>query len=64
MWLKVKIQLCDACTRKLKRIKDLHGEEAMGQAAGAVLMACVSCRSQLPGADRVSLITELKRRTA
>jgi len=64
MRLKVKIQLCEDCTCKLKGITDLHGEEAMGKAAGAVLMACVSCRSQLPGSDRVSLITELKRARA
>ena len=54
---KVKIELCPSCTTKLADLRNAHGEQAMGQAAGAVVAACPKCAHQLPDELRYRLQT-------
>ena len=55
--VKVRIELCPSCTTKLADLRNAHGPEAMGQAAGAVVAACQKCAHQLPDELRYRLET-------
>lgn len=55
--VKVRIELCSSCTTKLADLRNAHGPEAMGQAAGAVVAACPKCAHQLPDELRFGLQT-------
>lgn len=55
--VKVKIELCPACTTKLADLRNAHGESAMGEAAGAVVAGCQKCAHQLPDELRYRLQT-------
>lgn len=54
---KVRIELCPSCTTKLADLRNAHGEKAMGEAAGAVVAACLKCCHQLPDELRYRLQT-------
>lgn len=55
--VKVRIELCAACTTKLADLRNAHGAQAMGSAAGAVVAACQKCAHQLPDELRYRLQT-------
>ena len=55
--VKGRIELCPSCTTKLADLRNAHGQDAMGQAAGAVVAACQKCAHQLPDELRYRLQT-------
>ena len=57
--IRLRVNLCPACTRTLQYIQSNFGDAAMAEASGDVLARCSICSAQLPPELKASILAKV-----